>query len=215
MAMRIASGFSVTAAVLAFCGILSGQRPQGGSQPGMRLTELRGSLARRREYDLWLIRNLSNLMNQESRQGKILAYCMTTVYGAEETVDSAPETEYMLRADGSVLVTSGKPSKTPEQRFRDGQRAQLELDTGGGPVVQDCAGSLFWFGTWHDQPMPSDEKFMGIAAKAKADLDEIDKMLDPRLVENLPKPVVVQRASPSSPPSPSRLPVTDSCCYSK
>ena len=40
--------------------------------------------------------------------------------------------------------------------------------------------------------MPSDEKFMEIAAKAKADVDEIDKMLDPRLVESLPKPAVMQ-----------------------
>jgi hypothetical protein len=65
---------------------------------------------------------------------------------------------------------------------------QMELETGGGPVVQDCAGSLFWFGTWHDRPMRSDEELVETAAKAKADLDEIDKMLDPRLVANLPKP---------------------------
>lgn len=160
----------------------------GASRPGPRLTELRGSLARRREYDLWLIRNVLQMMKSESQQGKIMSYCMTTVYGAEQSLDSAPETEYALQPDGTVLITSGKPPKTPEQHFREGQRMQLELETGGGPLVQDCAGSLFWFGTWHNQPMPSDEKLRENAAKAKADLGGIDKMLDPRLVESLPKP---------------------------
>ena len=70
---------------------------------------------------------------------------MATVYGAEQTLDSAPETEYAIQADGTVLVRSGKPPKTPEQRFREGQRMQFELENGGGPLVQDCAGSLFWF----------------------------------------------------------------------
>ena len=161
------------------------------SQPP-RLTELRGSLARRREYDLWLIRNASNVTNsalaKESRQGKILSYCMATAYGAEHVLDTAPETEYALQLDGTVLTTPGKPPKTPEQLYRDGQRAQFEFETGGGPIVQDCAGSLYWFGTWHDKPMPSDEKFAEIAEKARADVDEIDKTLDSRLVEMLPKP---------------------------
>jgi hypothetical protein len=156
------------------------------------LTELRGSLARRREYDLWLIRNASNVMNSalahESRQEKILSYCMATVYGAEQSLESAPEIEHALQADGTVLRTSGKPPKTQEQLFRDSQRMQLELETGGGPLVQDCAGSLFWFGTWHNKPMPSDEKFAEIAASARADLEEIDGTLDSRLVEVLPKP---------------------------
>jgi hypothetical protein len=157
-----------------------------------RRTELRGSLARRREYDLWLIRNVSNVMNSplanESRQGKILSYCMTTVYGAEQSLDSAPEIEYALQADGTVLSTAGKPPKTQEQLFRESQRMQLELETGGGPLVQDCAGSLFSFGTWHNKPMPSDEKFAEIAASARADLEGIDGTLDSRLVEVLPKP---------------------------
>lgn len=156
-----------------------------------RLTELRGSLARRREYDLWLIRNVSNVMNSalahESRQGKLLSYCMATVYGAEQSLESAPEIEYALQADGTVLRTSGKPPKTQEQLFRESQRMQLELETGGGPLVQDCAGSLFWFGTWHNKSMPSDEKFGEIVARARADLEEIDGTLDSRLVEALPK----------------------------
>jgi len=157
-----------------------------------RLKELRGTLARRREYDLWLIRNVSNVVNSalanESRQGKMLSYCMVTVHGAEQSLDSAPEIEYALQADGTVLSTPGKPQKTPEQLFRDSRRSQLELETGGGPLVQDCAGSLFWFGTWHNQPMPTDEKLTEMVAKAKADLNEIDEMLDARLVEVLPKP---------------------------
>jgi hypothetical protein len=154
-----------------------------------RLTELRGSLARQREYDLWLLRNIQNVMNSQSQQEKILSYCMTTVYGAERLLlDSAPETEYALQTDGTVLRTSGKPPKTLEQQFRDGQRMQFELQTGGGPVVQDCAGSLSWFGTWHNQPMPSREKLMELADDAVADVNEIDSALDPRLVEVLPKP---------------------------
>jgi hypothetical protein len=153
------------------------------------LTELRGSLAKRREYDLWLIRGASIVMNGNSKQEKALLYCMFTVSGAERSLDSAPETEYQLQPDGNVLITSGKPPKTPEERFRDGQRMQLEFETGGGPTVQDCAGSIYSFGTWHDQPMPTDDKFAGITEKAEADIEEIDKMLDSRLVEALPKPV--------------------------
>jgi hypothetical protein len=131
---------------------------------------------------------MNSAVAKESRQGKILSYCMATVSGAEQTLDSAPETEYALQMDGTVLSTDGRPPKTPEQRFRDGQRAQLELENGGGPVVQDCAGSLFWFGTWHNKPMPTDDEFAGILANARADLGKIDKTLDPRLVEVLPKP---------------------------
>jgi len=82
----------------------------------------------------------------------------------------------------------GQSAKTPEQIFRDGERRQLELETGGGPMVQDCAGSLAWFGTWHNKPMPTDEKFTEIGTKAKADKDEVDQTLDSRLVEMLPKP---------------------------
>jgi len=161
------------------------QRP-GVSRGGGGLTELRGSVSRRREYDLWLIRNVFATVNSESQLEKIRSYCMTTVHGAEQSLDSAPETEYALRADGTVLITSGRPPKTPEQRYRESQQMQLELETGGGPVVQDCAGSLAWFGTWHNQPMPGDEKLLENAARAKADLDEIDMKLDPRLVESLP-----------------------------
>jgi hypothetical protein len=36
--------------------------------------------------------------------------------------------------------------------------------------------------------MPTDEKLTEMVAKAKADLNEIDEMLDARLVEVLPKP---------------------------
>jgi len=164
--------------------------------PPPLLTELRGDLARRREYDLWLFRNVSHILHSDSKQGKILAYCMATVYGAEDW-DSAPEKEYSLQPDGTVLVTSGKPPETREHRSREAQRREMEFKTGGGPVVQDCAGSLFWFGTWHDQPMPSDEKLLENAAKAKADLDEIDQMLDPRLLEGLPK-LHAQAPPPSS-----------------
>jgi hypothetical protein len=160
----------------------------GISKSRALLTELRGKLSRQREYDLRLIRNVSNVLNSQSRQELVLSYCMATVYGAEQVLDSAPENEYALQADGTVLVTSGKPPKTLEQRFRDGQRMQMELETGGGPVVQDCANSLFWSGTWHNQPGPTKEKLMGILSKAKADLEEIDNMLDPRLVASLPKP---------------------------
>jgi hypothetical protein len=165
---------------------------------------------------LWLIRNVSNLINQQSWLEKILPYCMATAYGAEQTLDSAPETEYALQADGTVLITPGKPPKTSEQLFREGQRAQFELETGGGPLVQDCTGSLSWFGTWHDQPMPSDEKFMEIAAKAKADVDEIDKMLDPRLSGESSE--AIHRAAGiavQSAAAPLRSTVTDPCCCSK
>jgi hypothetical protein len=141
---------------------------------------------------LWLIKNVSSVvdspLSRESPQGKFLAYCMTTVYGARQSLDSAPETEYALQPDGTVLVTSGKPPMTMEQRFRDGEQMQSELESGGGPMVQDCAGSLSWFGTWHNQPMPSDDTLRKRVDKAIADLNEIDGMLDPRLVEDLPKP---------------------------
>lgn len=153
-----------------------------------RLTELRGSIAQRREYDLRLIRTVSRIINSQSREAKFLSYCMFTAHEAEQLGDSTPETEYQLQADGTVLVTSGQSAKTPEQIFRDGERRQLELETGGGPMVQDCAGSLAWFGTWHNKPMPTDEKFTEIGTKAKADKDEVDQTLDSRLVEMLPKP---------------------------
>jgi hypothetical protein len=154
-----------------------------------RLGELRGRLARRREYDVWLIRNLAKIVNSQSGQEKVLSYCMVTIYGAEHA-NSAPETEYALQPDGSVLAT--KLPKTPEQSFRDQERSQLELETGGGPAVQNCAGSLVWFRTWHNQPMPTDEQFVDLASKTQADLDEIDSMLDARLVERLPKPARIQ-----------------------
>jgi len=150
------------------------------------LTELRGRLASRREYDLWLIENASNVIGKESSQEKIFAYCAITVHGAEHTLDSAPKTEYAIQPDGTLVITAGGPQKTPEQIFRDSQRMQLELDTGGVPV-QECAGSMTWFRTWHDKPMPSDEQFTEIVNKAKADIETIDKMLDPRLVEGLPR----------------------------
>ncbi|MGA3028428.1 MAG: hypothetical protein ABSF98_27085 [Bryobacteraceae bacterium] len=182
------------------------------------LTELKGSMARRREDDLWLIANIHGILNSKSPQEKVLVYCMATVYGAEHLLDSAPETEYELQADGTVRKMPGKPPKTPEQRFREDQRIELELETGGDPVVQDCAGSLFWFGTWNNKPMRSDEKFNDDEAKARADMEEIDKMLDPRLVERLPKlpnaaspnPPAAQAPSQAveQPADTSRLPVT-------
>jgi formylglycine-generating enzyme required for sulfatase activity len=135
---------------------------------------------------------------------KIPDYCMVTVSAAAQSLDSAPAVEYALQPDGTVLRTSGtppEPPKTPEDRFREGQQKQLEMGASGA-LVDDCARSLFWFRTWHNQPMPSDEKLREDAAKAKADLDEIDKMLDPRLVEGLPKPPAMQQASLPSPPPP-------------
>jgi len=146
-----------------------------------RLTELRGSLARRREYDLWLIRYLSYVIDAPFVRWRIEIYCMTTVDGARQSLDSAPEYEYALEADGTVL-------KTSEQRYRDVLRSRMELGTGSGPLVQDCIGSFEHFGTWHDQPMPNNEKLAEIVAKTMADLEEIDKTLDPQLVEVLPKP---------------------------
>ena len=113
---------------------------------------------------------------------------MTTVRGADLALDEAPDSEYSLQANGTVITTPGKPPKTQEQLFRESQRMQLELETGGGPLVRDCTGSLTWFGTWHNQPMPSNEQLIEKAAKFRADLDEIDKTLDPRIVEILPKP---------------------------
>jgi hypothetical protein len=171
------------------------------------LTELRGRLARRREYDLWLITNVSNILNSRPEM-KILDYCMVTVYGVEQSLDSAPAVEYALQPDGTVLRTSGErrePPKTPEDRFREGQRKQLEMETSGA-LVDDCARSLFWFRTWHNQPMTSDEELREKAAKARADLDEIDGTLDPRLVESLPKPHSDQpppQQAPAISPAPS------------
>src|SRR5438045_9211747 len=104
-----------------------------------------------------------------------MSYCMTTVYGAEQSLDSAPETEYALRADGTVLITSGRPPKTPEQRYRESQQMQLELETGGGPVVQDCAGCLAWVGAWHNQRMPGSENIPETAARARMDQDARDR----------------------------------------
>ena len=162
------------------------------------LTELRGSLARRREYDLWLLANLHRTMNAQSPQEKFLRYCTILVKGGEQFLDSAPETTYALRADGIIDVW-GRPT-TPEQQFREGQRAQYELEN-GDPLVNDCAGSLYWFRTWHDQPMSSDTELMESAAKARADLNKIDKTLDPRLVEDLPQPRS-EEASPAPPALP-------------
>jgi hypothetical protein len=165
------------------------------------LTELRGGLARRRELDLSVIRDAFSVLNSAlakgSPQGKILCYCLGTVRGAERVLDPTPETEYAIQEDGTVSITSGRPPRTPEQRFCDGERAQRELMTGGGPVVQDCASSLFWFGTWNNQPMPPDEKFMEIIDETKADLKKIDETLDPRLIEFLPQPDATQRVSPN------------------
>lgn len=152
------------------------------------LTELRGNLANQREYDLRLIENASRVMNTQDRLAKIFVYCTITAKEVEKLSDSAPETEYRLQPDGTVLTTDGRPPKTQEQLFRDSQRAELEFQTGGGPIVQDCAGSLSWFSTWHNKPMPTDEQFAEIALKAKAEIDGIDSKLDPRLVEVLPKP---------------------------
>lgn len=102
---------------------------------------------------------------------------MVTVYGAEKALDPKPNVEYSLQPDGTVLVVH--KDRGPEEILRNGQRAQSELESGGGPLVQDCAGSLFWHGTWQNQPMPSDEKLLENLAKAKADLDDIDSRLDP------------------------------------
>jgi hypothetical protein len=169
-----------------------------------RLTELRGRLARRREYDLWLITNVSNILGSEP-QMKIMDYCMVTVHGAEQSLDSAPAVEYALQPDGTVLRTSGEPPpKTPEQRFREGQRKQLDLEV-AGTVVQDCAASLLWFRTWHNQPMSSDGELREQSANAKADLAAIDGTLNPRLAESLPKPHSDQppQQAPAIPPAPS------------
>ena len=125
---------------------------------------------------------------------------MTTVNGAKQTLDSAPEIEYELQEDETVLKTFVRSAKTPEQRFRESEQMRLNLEAGflPGPVVQDCAASLFWFGTWNNQPIPTDEKFAEISASAKADLEEIDKTLDSRLVEVLPKPDITQRVPPEA-----------------
>jgi hypothetical protein len=148
------------------------------------LTELRGSLARRREYDLWLIRNAANVMSSKPGLEKIMAYCATTAFGIEHALDAIAKTEYVLQADGKVLATD---PRTPEQRYRDGQQGALDFQA-PGPVEQECEGSLATFGTWHDQPMPLDEKFTDIISSARADLEQIDKTLDPRLIEGLPRP---------------------------
>ena len=166
--------------------------PPNPAQP-LRLTELRGSLARRREDDLWLITNVFGIVNSRSSQERILRYCMTTVYGAEDSKDSSPVREYALQADGTVLVRSGKPPKppqlpkTPEQRFREEQRRQFEIERLFSSM-QDCGNKLYTFGTWNDQPMPTAEKFAERLAQAKGDLEEIDNLLDSHLVKRLPKP---------------------------
>lgn len=78
--------------------------------------------------------------------------------------------------------------------WKNSERMRFELQTGSiDPVVNDCAGSFVWFGTWHDKPMPTDEKLMESATQAEADVENINKRLDSRLVEGLPKPAVVQR----------------------
>lgn len=153
------------------------------------LIKLGGRLGRRRQYDLWLITNLALLLNSRSREMALLSYCLTVVRGAEQSLDSDPSTEYTLLPDGTVSIATSP--KTSEQQFRDSQRWQFEFEHGGGPVVQDCAGSLEWFGTWHDQPGPKKEKVLEALAKARADLESIDKGLDPRLVEVLPTPPTV------------------------
>ena len=154
-----------------------------------RLTELRGGLARRREYTLWLIRNVSSVLNgglaKGSPQGKALAYCITLVSEAEQSLDSPPEIEYELQADGTVLKTYVKPPEAKEKRFLDSLR---EAAVGGGPVVHDCASSLYWRGAWNNKPMPSDEQFAETVTNARANLEKIDSALDPRLVEVLPRP---------------------------
>ena len=175
-------------------------------RPTARLTELRGSLARQREYDLWLIRNVSDVINsamaKESQQvRKIIVNC--SMITAKQLLDSPPEFEYVLQTDGTVLRTPPRmtppPPMTPEQRYRNGQRRLLEESsrweesTQANRLYSECAGFYIWFGTWHDQPIPTDEKFGEILAKATADLEEIDKTLDPRLVESLPKPQSTMR----------------------
>jgi hypothetical protein len=144
-------------------------------------------LAKQRQDDLYLMRSGVRVASFPSSQGydKIQTYCMATVSGAEKQLDSIPDREYELQTDGTVKVIE-RP-KTLEQRFREGQQAQFELENGGGPMVQDCRSSIFWFRTWHNQPMPTDQQLLENAAKAKADLDEIDSKLDPRLAEVLPK----------------------------
>ena len=149
------------------------------------LTELRGRLARRREYDLWLLANLRQTITAKDSTMKLVDYCMTLVYGAEQSLDSAPHAEYALQADGTVRAVVA--STTPEQRFWDGQRMQYEVEN-GNPEVNACAGSFFAFRTWHNQPLPTEDELAESAAKTRADLNRIDTMLDPRLVENLPKP---------------------------
>ena len=161
--------------------------PVGASRPKTLQAELRGSLAQRREYDLWLIGNVRRIVRGGSLQERVLTYCMTTVYGAERLVASTPEHEYALQADGTVLITPGGPPKTMEQMFRDDERNRYELENGGGSVVQACAGSLSWFGTWQNKPMPTNEKFIEAATKAEADLRQIDNGLDPRLLQGLPR----------------------------
>jgi hypothetical protein len=150
---------------------------------------------------------VSHLLDSDP-QTKIPHYCMFRVYGAEQSLDSAPAVEYALQPDGTVLRTSDEPPpRTPEQRFREIQREQLDLKV-AGTVVQECAASLFWFRTWHDQPMSSDEELRKQLANAKADLAAIDGTLDPRLVESLPKPDSDQPPPPTQqapaipPPSP-------------
>jgi hypothetical protein len=150
------------------------------------LTELRGKLARRREYDVGFIRNVSrvlNILNSEGRD-RAQAYCMATVSNAKQSLESPPDTEYALLSDGAVLRTPGKPPLTLEEAFHISERMRL-----GNPfiedsaLVNDCMGSFLWFGTWHNRPMTSDETLRNVLAKVKADLDELEKTIDPRILD--------------------------------
>jgi hypothetical protein len=185
------------------------------SRPAARLTELRGSLARRREYDLRIIKSAFYVLNADSEATEIcshaqhvscqsLARHLKTGYYCAALVDGMnfnptyPEHEYALQADdGTVLKTSGKPPMTPEQILREAERRQWVIESGApehNAIVQDCRHYLPT-GSWHDQPMLGDEKLKENSAKAQADLDEIDKTLDPRLVEGLPKEACIASAA--------------------
>ena len=184
------------------------------SRPAARLTEVRGSLARRREYDLWIIKSAFYVLNADSEATEIcshaqhvscqsLARYSKTGYYCAALVDGMnfkpyPAYEYALQADGTVLKTSGKPPMTPEQVLREAERRRRVIESGApehNAIVQDCHHYLFETGSWHDQPMLGDEKLNENSAKAQADVDEIDKMLDPRLVEGLPKESCIASAA--------------------
>jgi hypothetical protein len=138
--------------------------------PPAIVKELRGKLARRREYDVGFIRNVSrvlNILNSEGRD-RAQAYCMATVSNAKQSLDSPPDAEYALLSDGAVLRTPGKPPLTLEEAVHISERMRL-----GNPFIEDsalvdnCMGSFFWFGTWHNRPMTSDETLRNALAKVK------------------------------------------------